>query len=232
MIDALIKILTVTPALIGLGLMMGFSPSLYSITFLALIKDPKQLHIARWLALGIFAGATLLILLFRIINPQNLITLVHGETHKLILTSSIDACAGILLLIVAIVLWMRRNHPHKAHRVAGSQLHRGKAILEGFFNSAVSISSVATMYVVGRTISSVSENLFQWILTYAIFSVVLLAPYLGIEAGWNKYPELRHKVITGLNWLKTAHLSGMYAFILAIAGTVFLFLAVSKKLIL
>lgn len=38
-IDALLKILMAAPALLGMGLMMGFSPALYSITFLALIND-------------------------------------------------------------------------------------------------------------------------------------------------------------------------------------------------
>lgn len=221
-IDALLKILMAAPALLGMGLMMGFSPALYSITFLALINDFPRIHIVRWIVLGIFLGASTLILLFRFVDPQNLIGTVHTEGAKLLLTHSIDIFAGVVLLLAGVVMWSRRKLPQRPHRVKGSHLYPRKAVLEGYLNSSIGVSSVATMYLAGRLVSSVSHSPVEWICAYAIFVVSMVGPYLLIEASWNKYPRFAHVMADGFHRLKTANLRGLYGVLLGAAGCVFL----------
>lgn len=119
-------LLAAAPALLGLGLMMGFSPSLYSITFLALINDPSKMHIVRWISGGIVMGATVLVLLFRFVDPENLIQLVHSDASKILVRKSIDAGAALLLALSAVLLWTRRNRPKRAHKVKTYTSHPGK----------------------------------------------------------------------------------------------------------
>lgn len=208
-----------------MGLMMGFSPSLYGITFLALVNDPKKLHIVRWITLGIFFGATLLILIFRTVDPEHLINLVHGEANKVLLKKGIDFLAGLLLLLTATVLWLRRRQPRKSHKIKGDHLYPRKAVLEGFLNSAIGISSMATMYLAGRLITSLSHNPVEWWVAYCVFVIGMVGPYLILEASWNRFPRFAQFATDTLTRLKTTNLNGIFALFLAVASVIFFYLA-------
>ena len=214
-------LLAAAPALLGLGLMMGFSPSLYSITFLALINDPSKMHIVRWIGDGIVIGATTLVVLFRFVDPENLIQLVHSDTSKILVRKSVDAGAALLLAFSAALLWVRRNHPKRAHKVKNSHLSPRKAVLEGFLNSAIGLSSMATMYMVGRLLTTVSHNLVEWVLAYLIFTVGMVGPYLLLEASWDRFPSFAHAVTRLLTRIKDANLTALYSLMLLVGAVFF-----------
>lgn len=214
-------LLAAIPTLLGLGLMMGFSPSLYSITFLALIDDPSKMHIVRWISGGIVIGASTLVMLFRFVDPESLIQLVHSDTSKILVRKSIDAGAALLLALSAVLLWVRRNRPKRVHKVKNSHLSPRKAVLEGFLNSAIGLSSMATMYMVGRLLTSVSHNSVEWVLAYLIFTVGIVGPYLLLEASWDRFPSFAHTVTGLLARTKNANLTAVYSLILLVGAVFF-----------
>ncbi|TFU20353.1 hypothetical protein E4U03_11575 [Rothia nasimurium] len=201
--------------------MMGFSPSLYSITFLALIDDPSKMHIVRWISGGIVIGASTLVMLFRFVDPESLIQLVHSDTSKILVRKSIDAGAALLLALSAVLLWVRRNRPKRVHKVKNSHLSPRKAVLEGFLNSAIGLSSMATMYMVGRLLTSVSHNSVEWVLAYLIFTVGIVGPYLLLEASWDRFPSFAHTVTGLLARTKNANLTAVYSLILLVGAVFF-----------
>ncbi|WP_326502411.1 hypothetical protein [Rothia nasimurium] len=214
-------LLAAAPALLGLGLMMGFSPSLYSITFLALVNDPSKMHIVRWISGGIVAGATTLVVLFRFVDPESLIQLVHSDASKILVRKSIDAGAALLLALSAALFWVRRNRPKRAHKVKNSHLSPRKAALEGFLNLAIGLNSMATMYMVGRLLASVSHSAVEWVLAYLVFTVGLVGPYLLLEANWDRFPGFAHTVTGLLTRIKNANRTAVYSLMLLVGAVFF-----------
>ncbi|WP_016995975.1 hypothetical protein [Kocuria atrinae] len=59
-------------SLLGLGLVMGFTPSLYAVVLHLLAHTPKAATMIRWVTVGMMLGSTLLVVVFRFVDPETL----------------------------------------------------------------------------------------------------------------------------------------------------------------
>lgn len=80
---------------------------------------------------------------------------------------------------------------------------------------------MATMYMVGRLLTTVSHNAVEWVLAYLIFTVGMVGPYLLLEASWDRFPGFAHAVTGALTRVKNANLTALYSLMLLVGAVFF-----------
>lgn len=193
-------------SLIGLGLSMGFSPTLYGVSIHLLTREPQPTIAIRWMVGGLVAGSTVLLLLFQFVDPEYLEDLLRHSVDHLLLKRGIDLVAGVLLIIVAAVLALRiredrigpRDRTVKEGVAGGTKPGRHRRIfLIGLPNTVIGVSGFATMYLTARVVSAASEHLLIRLAFYALFVAALAAPYLVVAQLWMRFPRFADRVTSG-----------------------------------
>ena len=75
-------------SVIGLGLVMGFSPTIYALVLRILTQSTRPGRPVHFLTLGMVLGTTLLLLVFRAVDPQTLTALLEDRTKELLVRRS------------------------------------------------------------------------------------------------------------------------------------------------
>lgn len=212
-------------SLLGLGLTMGFSPTLYGMELHLLVHDRQAVSGIHWMVGGLFAGSTILFLLFQAVDPENLERLLRYRADSLLLRRWVDVVAGSLLIIAAAVLARRiktdrlRPSPHRTHRTPAKPWH---GFLIGMSNTVLGVSGVATMYVTGRVVAAAAAALPVRALFYAIFVVTLVGPYLLVAHLWRDFPRLAARVSHGYERIAHRDIRKPVAAALALVGLAFI----------
>lgn len=216
--------------LVGLGLVMGFSPSLYAVVLHLLTTQDRPARLIRWLTLGVVLGATVLLFAFRAVDPDVLAKLLEHRTRELLVRRGVDLTAGIVFLLLAVWQWVRSRRPQKPRRPPSSAEARpSRMLLVGLANTFIGFSGPATMYVAGRAIRGAAEHhLWAEILLYLVFLAGVAGPYLLAAWAWGRFPRAAHAVRDGAAWASRQDIRPLVAVLLAVAGLVFLILAVPK----
>lgn len=177
-------------SLLGLGLVMGTSPTTYALVLRLLTAAPRPVAAVRWLLLGIVLGTTLLLLVFRVVDPATITAPLEDRTEKLLVTKGVDLVAGVVLLIGAVIEAQRSRRtrrpsepPQDAHRRPPARL-----VATGVANAVIGVSGMATMYVTGRLIASTSHDLLVELGLFAVFLVAVVGPYLLLSWAWERFP--------------------------------------------
>lgn len=219
------------PSLLGLGLVMGFSPTLYGYTLHQLTRSrPASV---RSMVIGLVAASTLLVVVFQFFDPTNLTKLLRHRIDALLLARGVDIAAGICLVAAGTVMLIlrrddRAGSPRDPARLrvprnaAAMRYPRVRAALVGFGNTLIGFSGVATMYLVGRVASQVSDRLLLRALAYCVFLVTLVAPYLLVTWAWDRYPGFARRVRGGYAWVVDRDFKGPIAVGLLIVGAALL----------
>jgi cytochrome c biogenesis protein CcdA len=213
-------------SLVGLGLVFGFSPSTAAITLHLLTASKGAARSITWMSVGLALGATLYLLLFRIVDPETLTALARTDAQRLLVRRGVDLVAGLLLLAAALVVARsaRRRPPRKTRPPHRETSLRMVAIGAG--EALSSISGMATMYITGRVITAATHAISLQILEYAVFLAALTGPYLLAARAWRALPRLARHITELSDRLASADLRPWVAAGLALAGIVFLGLGV------
>lgn len=216
--------------LVGLGLVMGFSPSLYAVVLHLLTTQTRAAALIRWLTLGVALGATVMLFAFRAVDPDVLAALLEHRTRELLVRRSVDFTAGIVFLLLAVWQWRRSRRPQKPHRTpSDDQARPTRMLLVGLANTFIGFSGPATMYVVGRAIRGAAHHhLWEEAVLYLVFLAGVAGPYLLAAWAWGRFPRIAHTVRDGAAWASRQDIRPVVAVLLAVAGVVFLILAVPK----
>lgn len=216
-------------SLLGLGLVMGFTPSLYAVVLHLLTHTPKAAVMIRWVTVGMTVGATLLIVVFRFVDPETLTAALKGRVEELLIRHSVDLVAGSLLLLGAVVEYRRyRSTPFTAHKPPNHHDTESprKMLLLGFVNTVVGVSGMATMYVTGRVITGASHHITVDLILYAVFLTAFVGPYLLAAWLWNRFPRAARSIEALSAKLARKDIRPAVVVGLALAGLVFLALGV------
>lgn len=228
MIHELLALGGVAVSMVGLGLVMGASPTLYAIVMRVLTTATDPVTAVRWITVGVGAGTTVLLLLFRVIDPETLTALVADRAGKLLVRRVVDLVAGAVFLVLAIraVLGLRRpERPTKP--AAPPRLERpGPMFLTGLANALIGVSGMATMYVTGRVLASASRDPLVLLVLYAVFLVAVVGPYLLLSVLWHRFPVLGHRVTALTGRLAAIDTRPLLVAALFLAAAVFLLLGI------
>ncbi len=217
-------------SVVGLGLVMGFSPTIYALVLRILTRRPHPSRPVHRLTLGMVLGTTLLLIVFRSVDPQTITALVEDRTKELLVRRGVDLTAGILLLVLAGVefhRWRTRARPQRRRpRRSETDSARHMTTL-GFVNTVVGVSGPATMYIAGRLITGLSHHLAVQAAYYALFLAAVVGPYWLLTWVWERVPSLAGHVERLTRWVAAQDPRPVLAWGLTAAGVMFLVLGVT-----
>lgn len=224
----LIALLSAGITLLGLGFVMGFSPTLYAVVFRLLTHASAPARMIRWMTAGLALGATFLVLLFRVVDPDTLTTLLEDRTKTLLVRRSVDLTAGALLLLAGVAQAVRSRRPAKPKKAPSKDQIESprRMLLVGLANSVIGVSGLATMYMTGRVIRAASTEILLELLLYAVFLTAVVGPYLVVAWAWSAFPRAADRVTDAAAWIARQDLRGAGAVALVLAGLLFLGLGV------
>lgn len=222
-------------SLLGLGLVMGFSPTLYAYTLHSLTAGRGAARAIGGMVTGLAVASTAMAVLFQFVDPDNLARLVRHRVDALLLERGVDLLAGAVLLVagVAVLVLGRegrmhrrpaRHHKDRSDDAAGPRFSRG--FVFGLTNTLIGFSGVATMYIAGRVASGVSTDLLLRALAYVPFLVTLVGPYLLLLWVWGRFPALAKGITRVYDKVSSLDLRRPAGIALVVAGVTFLAFAV------
>lgn len=212
-------------SLVGFGVVMGTSPTLYALTLHMLSQGRSGERRVHWMTLGMFLAGLVLLAVFRTVDPETLTKALEGRVEALLVRRGIDLLAGLLLIVAAVWRWhVYRTKPFRGGTDA--QHHHqdspGRLVGLGFVNTAVSAGGAATTYMAGRLITGTTHHVWAELPLYLVFLVAVVAPYWIAAYGWSRLPRVAQRVETFTHWLGSKDLRPLQAVVLALAGIVFL----------
>jgi hypothetical protein len=179
-----------TVAVIGLGFSIGFSPTLYDLTLRTLTRDRQPVRELAALCGGVLVATLTLLAVFRTLDPESIIAAFEGRLDALLVSATADLLAGVLLLVAAAVVAIRRRRPRSA-RPARPQRATGpgRHFALGFVG-VLGVSSLATSYLADRTISAMTSDLAVRVGEYALLCLFAVGPYVLVALLWERVPAV------------------------------------------
>lgn len=179
-------------SLVGLGFIMGFSPAVYALVLHLLATSKRALTSIRWMSLGLVIGALFLLLLFRVVDPQTLTTLLQDETKKFLVDRTVDGVASVAFVIGGLVMLSRLRLPRKDPRKKKppKKLKPGRMIYLGIGESVISVSGLATTYVSDRVITAGTHHYILQGALAIVFLAAVVSQYLLLAWAWHAFPRL------------------------------------------
>lgn len=228
-VDELLKWVAAVPTLLGFGLALGLNPALYGALADSLARNQSVNARLRWMILGLFSGATLLVIVLRTFDPRNLERILRGDAHAAILDRHVDLVVGALFLLgaAAAITWKLRSPklPVKAEKVPKADAKPLSFFTLGLTCSIVGFTTLPIMYLTGRVLEGLSDHLLLRVVGYCVFLIALAAPFVALAWIWSRFPKLSGRVSEV--YKRVLHWDSRWAVaaLLTVAGLVFLGLA-------
>lgn len=177
-----------------LGLVAGFSPTLYVAQVAITAKVKRPVAYAASLMSGVLFAVLLLILLFQTIHLDTLLTIIDTTIRAVTLSVVFNALVGIGFIFGG--SWYLRHKeaikgPPKPTKTAKAKQTGGliSVFSLGFVRTFVSISGVTATYFAGNIISTVSMNLIERTIFTLVFFAAAVVPFIGIVIYMRRSPE-------------------------------------------
>ena len=199
LVDSLWLFFSAVIAMIILGLVAGFSPTLY-ITQIGIASTAKR---ARWLMISLMAGVLMgiifLSVFFQFFQLDNLRTFIDKDPYALIVSVVFHAIIGAAF--IAGGLWYVNKKPNriKEDKKTVSKSRYIALVSLGFFRTFASVSGAAATFFASGIISSANTDIATRIILTIIFLAATITPFVLIIGALKRYPKKIERV---LEWLK------------------------------
>lgn len=186
-------------ALAGFGIVMGLQASVYGATLDLLARGKRIWTALCFLVGGLATGVTLMLVILLVFNPQSYITALGREADHIAMTRWVDLVAGTAFLVTAagVAVWktLQPTLPPKKKKKSGTSTSTvGVYFGIGLAAPVIDLTMWPIMYVVSRTVTSVSEHQVLRLLGVVVFLCVLVAPFFLLAWAWSKFPAQTQKV--------------------------------------
>ena len=219
----LLRFVGAAVSLIGLGLVMGISPTTIAESLRVLTDVPRAKRAMGFMLLGLVIGATVILLALQVIDPHTLETLVSRDVEKVLVRRGVDLAAGVLFLTAGLIMALRLRRPPKPKKPHKKPTGKPWAmIVIGVSNTVISFSDFATMYIVARIVRAVSEDIAVRGVTFLVFIAAMIAPYVLLTWAWNRFPRISDRISGFFARLAEADLRPWATGFTLLAGLVFL----------
>lgn len=210
-------------SLLGLGLVMGTSPTLYAIVMKMLSTTTRPVRTVAWITVGVAIGTTVLLFVFRLVDPETITELLEARAERFLIRRTVDLVAAGLFIAAGVWMLTRLRRPRGEPKPAATPRTEAPPLLiaTGTLNALIGVSGMATMYITGRVIASASRDLLVEAGLYAIFLVAVVGPYLLLAVLWARYPGLGHRIRDVTDRFSHLDLRPLLAVALIVAGVVF-----------
>ena len=226
-------VVAATPMLLGLGLVVGFSPTLYGVSLRVLTRASRPEPPIAALAAGLAVGSTVMLLVLRTVDPNTWIDAARSDIEAVLIRRAVDLVAAVVVLIAGAVVLRRARRPRPAPTVPENVPHEDRLRMAGvgFVNTFLGFSGFATMYVVGRILTGLSHDILWQAVAFLPFLLTLAGPYLLAAWAWPRVPSAARRVTAVYDWVTFRDLRPLLGWGLVLAGVAFSLLALFPLLL-
>ena len=214
-IDSLWAFIGAVLAMILLGVIASFSPTLYvtQIGISATSKKARSLMIA--LMIGVVLGLLLLSILFQFFQLDTLRSIIDSSISALVVSVVFNILLGAAFIIAG--FWYINKKPNRidSEEKSLAKAGYGGLVSLGFFRTFVSISGATATFFASGIISDEQAGFITHLLLTAIFVAAAVAPFLLILVTMKRYPARVEHV---LEWLKAQLVRFNYKLIIGATG--------------
>ena len=190
------------------------------------------------LAAGLAAGSTVMLLVFRTVDPNTWIDAARSDVEAVLIRRAVDLAAAVVFLIAGAVVLRRARRPRRAQTVPENVPHEDRLRMAGvgFVNTFLGFSGfatmyVVTMYVVGRILTGLSHDILWQAVAYLPFLLTLVGPYLLAAWAWPRVPTAARRVTAVYDWVTSRDLRPVMGWALVLAGVAFSLVALFPLLL-
>ena len=180
-------------AVIILGLIAGFSPTLYiaQITTAAIKKNAYKKTTVSIIS-GVLVATIVMLILFQTFSLNSLVTIIDSTVRALLVSVVFNIIVG-LLFIFGGLRYLHTSDTKKAYDADPKKLKKysGSTALFGFgfLKTLTSISGATAIFIGGNIIASTSGIFFQRIILTLVFLIASIAPFLALYIFLQRKPE-------------------------------------------
>jgi cytochrome c biogenesis protein CcdA len=178
-------------ALAVLGLIAGFSPTLYIAQVAVAAKSAKGIAYSIAIMAGVVTAILLLIVLFQTIHLDTLLTFIDTSVRALTVSVIFNILVGGALIFGGTRYLHHREIPKpNPKKLKAKQAGDIAGIFGlGFARTFVSISGVTATYIAGNVIADVSQGIIERLIYTLLFLVATVVPFAVIIALMRKNPD-------------------------------------------
>lgn len=214
-IDSLWAFIGAVLAMVLLGIIASFSPTLYvtQIGISAASKRARSLMIS--LMVGVVLGLILLSVLFQFFQLDTLRSFIDSSISALIVSVAFNILIGLAFIIAG--FWYINKKPNRIEKEKKPLAKSGywALISLGLFRTFFSISGATATFLASGIISDIRVGLITHLLLTAVFVAAAIAPFLLILVSMRLYPERVEHV---LDWFKSQLVRFNYKVVIGAAG--------------
>ncbi|MGY4893725.1 MAG: hypothetical protein ACO1N2_03480 [Candidatus Saccharimonadota bacterium] len=194
-IDSLFLFIAALIAVAVLGIIAGFSPTLY-IAQVSIGSKPKRIiPYTIGLMAGVLGAVIFLMLLFQVFQLDTLVSIIDSTVSALLLSVGFNIVVGTGLIVGG--LWYIRSRkespkPLKETRAAAAARSKagiGAIVSLGFIRTLTSISGLTATFIASGLISSGNPLLLERSLMTLVFLAASIVPFAGIIVLLKRSPE-------------------------------------------
>lgn len=192
-IDSLLLFIAALIAVAVLGIIAGFSPTLY-IAQVSIGSKPKRIiPYTIGLMAGVLGAVIFLMLLFQVFQLDTLVSIIDSTVSALLLSVGFNIVVGTGLIVGG--LWYIRSRkespkPLKETRAAARSKAGISAIVSlGFIRTLTSISGLTATFIASGLIGSGNPLLLERSLMTLVFLAASIVPFAGIIVLLKRSPE-------------------------------------------
>ena len=208
-----------------LGLIAGFSPTLYITQIAITTKVKKSTPYVIAIMAGVIVAILLLLVLFQFVTRETLMTIIGDSVRAVTVSVAFNLIIGTLFICIGV----RYLQPKTTHRSKTPQLGRigglGSIFGLGFFRTFASFSSITATYIAGNIIARASHGFIENTLFTFLFIVATIIPFIAIilslQSGSRHLLRLSDSLGSRLKKLNYRRMIGVVAVGLGISIIVF-----------
>jgi len=217
LIDSLWLFIGALLAIIVLGIIAGFSPTLYitQIGIATTSKRARSLMVS--LMMGVLAGIILLSIFFQFFQLDTLRSFIDSTVNALRVSVIFNLIVGSIFILGG--FWYIHKKPNriKEDRKATLKLGYSALITLGFFRTFVSISGATATFLASGIISSGKVDIVTRIILTIIFLAAVVAPFILILITMQRHPKKIQHLMT---WFKSQLYKFNYKLVIGAAAII------------
>lgn len=200
-----------------LGLIAGFSPTLYiaQIGIASSSKRARSLMVA--LMIGVLTGIIALSIVFQFFQLETLRLIIDSTLSAFFVSIIFNTMLGTAFIIAG--FWYINKKPNRIHeeKIPNSKSSFWALVSLGFFRTFVSISGATATFIASGILSSANSHPVSWVILAIIFLATTIAPFVLILVTMGRHPD---KIQNVLEWLKTQLYRFNYRLVIGVAAII------------
>lgn len=180
-VSAIVVLVSTLISVSLLGLVAGFSPTLYVTQIAVTSKVKRPLAYAASLMGGVLVAVLVLILLFQVIQLDTLLQIINDSVRALTLSVAFNMLIGVGF-VWAGAWYLHDKNVLKAPKAPKTKHASGlvSVFTLGFARTFISVSGVTATFFAGNIISNISVSIIEQLIFTLVFFAAAIVPFIGI----------------------------------------------------